>query len=118
MHNLHDAENIAQEAFINAYRNLRSLKYPHRFRSWIYAITANLCRTWLREKPRGSLVFASVNESESWKNLEYRAISETRKGQILDRVLDTINELPETNRLVMTLYYIDGLTYKEIGEFT
>jgi len=118
VHNLHDAEDIAQEAFINAYRNLRSLKYPHRFRSWIYAITANLCRTWLREKPRGSLVFASVNESESWKNLEYRAISETRKGQILDRVLDTINELPETNRLVMTLYYIDGLTCKEIGEFT
>ncbi|MFC1715970.1 sigma-70 family RNA polymerase sigma factor [Candidatus Poribacteria bacterium] len=118
VHNLHDAEDIAQEAFINAYRNLRSLKYPHRFRSWIYAIVANLCRTWLREKPRSPLALASMNESESRENLEDRAIRESRKGQVLDRVLDAINELPETNRLVMTLYYIDGLTCKEIGEFT
>lgn len=118
VHNLHDAEDISQEAFINAYRNLRSLKSPHRFRSWIYAIAVNLCRTWLREKPRRFLVFASMGGSESREHLEDRAIREGRKGQILDSVLDAIDELPEANRLVMTLYYINGLTCKEISEFT
>jgi len=42
--NFHDAEDIAQEVFISAYRDLRSLRQPHRFSSWIYAIAANCCR--------------------------------------------------------------------------
>ena len=48
--NFHDAQDIAQESFIDAYKNLRSLKHPHRFSSWIYTIAANRCRMWLHNK--------------------------------------------------------------------
>lgn len=116
--NFHDAQDIAQEAFIDAYRNLRSLKYPHRFRSWIYTIVVNQCRMWLRKQPQAALAFGSVANSKTEAGLQDQAIQQDRSGQILDGVLDAINELPEATRLVMTLYYIDGLTCKEIGEFT
>jgi RNA polymerase sigma factor (sigma-70 family) len=118
VHNFHDAQDIAQEVFIAAYRNLRSLRYPHRFSSWIYTITANHCRTWLRKQSRESLVLASIEELGSKAGMQDQAAHQNPKGQISERILDAINELPEASRLVMTLYYIDGLTCKEIGEFT
>ena len=42
------AEDITQEVFIKAYKKLAQLKWPHRFQSWIYAITSNECKLWLR----------------------------------------------------------------------
>jgi RNA polymerase sigma factor (sigma-70 family) len=116
--NFHDAEDIAQEAFIDAYRSLPSLRHPHRFSSWIYTIVANRCRMWARKRHRESIAFASMDEPELKENLRDQALRENRKVQVLDSVLDAINGLPESSRLVMTLYYINGLTCKEIGEFT
>lgn len=116
--NFHDAQDIAQEAFIDAYRNLRSLKYPHRFRSWIYTIAANRCRMWMRKHLHTPLAFGFVEDSGTVTDLQDQAIRQSRKGQMLDGVLDAINGLPSATRLVMTLYYIDGLTCKEISEFT
>ena len=118
VHNFHDAQDISQEAFIDAYMNLRSLKYPHRFSSWIYTIVANRCRMWLRKQPREPLAFAFGEQPGLEANMHDQAVHRRREEQILDSVLDAINELPKATRLVMTLYYIDGLTCKEIGEFT
>ena len=117
-HNFHDAQDIGQEVFIDAYKNLRSLKYPHRFRSWIYTITVNRCRMWLRKRRPEALAIASLEKSESKAVLRNQALQQNRDRKRLDRLLDAIDELPEANRLVTTLYYINGLTCKEIGEFT
>jgi len=45
--NYADAEDITQEVFIRAYRNLAKLKFPHKFRSWLYTIASNECNRWL-----------------------------------------------------------------------
>ena len=50
--NHHDAEDIAQEAFLKAYRKLKTLKDPRVFPSWLYAITVNLCKSWWRKRKR------------------------------------------------------------------
>jgi len=50
--NYTDAEDITQEVFIRAYRNLAKLKYPHSFRSWLYTIASNECKQWLSKKLR------------------------------------------------------------------
>jgi len=118
VHNFHDAQDIGQEAFIDAYKNLRSLKYPHRFSSWIYTITANRCRMWLRKQTHETLAIASAEEVESKAMLKEQAIQQNRDRNIWDAIRDAIDELPEASRLVVTLYYINGLTCKEIGEFT
>ena len=46
----HIAEDITQETFLKAYQRLSTLKEPQSFASWLYVITANHCKAWLREK--------------------------------------------------------------------
>jgi len=52
--NREDAEDLAQEAFLQAYLHLNQLKERDKFASWLRQITANLCRMWLRQK-RGTV---------------------------------------------------------------
>ena len=52
LHNFHDAEDMAQEAFIKAYQNLRKLRKWDDFHAWIYAITNNLCKNLIKAKFR------------------------------------------------------------------
>ena len=46
----HIAEDITQETFLKAYQRLSTLKEPQSFASWLYVITANHCKAWLRKK--------------------------------------------------------------------
>jgi len=50
LHNFHDAEDLAQEVFIKAYKKLHTLKRYDNFHAWLYAITTNLCRDWIRSQ--------------------------------------------------------------------
>ena len=45
----HIAEDITQDTFLKAYQRLSTLKKPQRFGSWLYVITANQCKAWLRK---------------------------------------------------------------------
>ena len=116
--NFEDAQDIGQEVFIAAYKNLHTLKQPHRFGSWIYTITVNQCRMWLRKRARNPLTTASVDGIERELALQQRALQQNEERKILDRLHDAIDELPESSRLVVILYYINGLTCKEIAAFT
>ena len=116
--NFEDAQDIGQEVFIAAYKNLHTLKHPHRFGSWIYSITVNECRMWLRKRARNPLTTATVDDQAREVALQNRAIQQNKERKILDRLHDAIDELPESSRLVVILYYINGLTCKEIAAFT
>ena len=67
LRNSADAEDLTQEVFIKAYRNLRMLKHYDRFRSWLYAITSNLAKNFLRSK-------ASRPDHEFVEGVEQRAL--------------------------------------------
>ena len=47
-----DARDVCQEAFLRAYRALRGFKGEAKFSSWLYRITLNLCRDWMRKQRR------------------------------------------------------------------
>ena len=50
VNNSHDAEDLVQEAFINAYRGLPRLEDPTKFKSWLAKIARNCARNWLRKQ--------------------------------------------------------------------
>jgi RNA polymerase sigma-70 factor (ECF subfamily) len=52
LRNFHDAEDVTQEVFIKAYKNLRTLKRWDSFLAWLYSIAADLCRKWVRSQIR------------------------------------------------------------------
>jgi len=54
VNNFHDAQDVTQEVFIKAYRNLRTLKRWDSFAGWLYRITINMCKDWSKSKSRRS----------------------------------------------------------------
>ncbi|MBM3235107.1 sigma-70 family RNA polymerase sigma factor [Candidatus Poribacteria bacterium] len=106
-----EAQDLCQEAFLQAYLKLQQLKQPAKFASWLKRITANICKMWLR-RPKPELVsWEELKEDELQVDASYEA------EEIKQDVREAIDALSEKNRLTITLYYIDGLTQKEIGDF-
>lgn len=117
-HNFADAKDLTQETFIQAFTKLHQLRNPQKFSSWLRQITVNVYRMWKRNQDRYSKV--SI-EKVSEENLVDRHSPSPQKtieiNELRAKVRRAISSLSEKNRLALTLYYIDGLSYEEIGTF-
>lgn len=116
----HYAEEIMQDTFLKAYNKLPSLKNHNQFAGWIHVIANRLCTDWVRKhKPQiQSLDVTDKDEIElsSFKHhmTEQREIERNEYCQKLVNKL--LEKLPEKERNVLTLYYLDELSTKEISE--
>jgi RNA polymerase sigma-70 factor (ECF subfamily) len=119
--NFADAEDLAQEAFLRAYLELPQLREPSKFAGWLRRITCNICNMWLRSQriPYMSLDAATENGdadlASSWH--ESDPAVEVERKELCDAVTKAINSLSEKNRLAVTLFYMDGLSYRQISKF-
>jgi len=113
-----EARDVAQEAFLKAYRGLVAFKQEARFSSWLYQIALNLCRDRLRRRKTRATV--SLEEAEAVGP----AIAEAGPGalerlQQLDlarAVQRAIEALPDEQREVVVLKEYQGLTFLEIAQ--
>lgn len=109
------ADDVVQEAFWEAYRNLRKLKEPERFGAWLKSITTRVAANWLRR---------NVSRQRNITPLPHRrtlSMEEARQGVENDeheRVHRAIDALPERYRLPVVLRYMQELSYEEISQFT
>ena len=117
----HYAEEITQDAFLQAYKKLSTLKNPHQFAGWLYVIASRLCIDWMRkQKPAmQSLENTRMEEIEEVSYRQYiseqqRTRSAERRHEIVKKLLE---KLPESERTVVTLYYLGEMTTKEISKF-
>ena len=117
----HHAEEITQDTFLQAYKKLSTLKNPNQFAGWLYVIANRLCLNWMRsQKPAmQSLEQMSVKEIDT---LTYaHSISEYREAEATEHrheiVQKLLAKLPESERTVMTLYYLGETPAKEISKF-
>ena len=71
----HIAQEITQDAFLTAYKKLRTLKNHNQFAGWLYVIAANLCRDWLKKSrlPMDSLDADNTNEVDKVSYSRYVA---------------------------------------------
>ena len=117
----HYAEEITQDVFLQVYKKLGTLKNPSQFAGWLYVIVDRLCINWLnRHKPAvQSLDATSRKEIDEFSYACY--VSEQRETEALDHqyavVKKLLKKLPESERTVVTLYYLGEMTTKEIGKF-
>jgi len=118
--NFADAEDLAHDAFLEAFVKLEQLREPAKFGNWLRTIAANLCKRWLARRGRVVLL-DDADETELQRALEERHVptpeEELEKKMLQEDVRIALNALPEQNRLVLTLYYMDGLSYAEIAGF-
>ena len=113
--NFHDAEDLTQEVFLKAYQKLATLKRWDKFLAWLYAITSNLCKNFLRSK--SSHPDREYLTDQGKERLEDLSMGVYREGRMCESLHEALASLPETHRQVLTLYYLGGMSCKAIAEF-
>ena len=117
----HHAEEITQDTFLQAYKKLPTLKNPNQFAGWLYVIANRLCLNWMRKKKPAmqSLEGTSTAETDRYSYIHY--VSEQRETEASEHrseiVQKLLTRLPESERTVMTLYYLGEMPAKEISKF-
>lgn len=107
-----DAEDVLQEAFISAFRNLESYRGDATFGAWLKRIVVNKAINVLNKKKHETI----PDDNEQWDIAEEEAPPEYREGLTVDRVRNGIERLPDGYRTVLSLYLLEGYDHQEIGE--
>ncbi len=117
----HYAEELTQDVFFQVYRKLGTLKDPQCFAGWLYVIANRLTLNWIqRHKPAMQSLedtpLEEIDESSytHYVTLEREADAAEQNSEIVKKLLES---LPESERTVVTLYYLGEMTVKEIGNF-
>jgi len=102
--NVHDAEDVAQEAMLKGFLKIKKLDKTEQFEAWILRIAKNLCFDFLRRQKRKKVLSA--------KQL-MQPRQRTGENHVLQQA---IRRLPQELRVPLTMYYFDGKNAKTIAE--
>jgi RNA polymerase sigma-70 factor (ECF subfamily) len=105
-----DTEDIIQESFLDAFKNLKSFRYESTFGSWLKRIVVNKCINFLKLK---RIPITTIDNHEF-----HLAEEETPDINNLDieKIKKSINLLPKGFKQIINLYLIEGYDHNEIGE--
>ncbi len=117
-----EIEDVAQEAFIKAYRALPSFRCESAFYTWLYRIALNTAKNHLAAQGRRPQVFFAGSDEEG-EPLDaadqvpdyHTPESELSNRQIVSAVNQVVESLPDELRTAITLREMDGLSYEEIA---
>jgi RNA polymerase sigma-70 factor (ECF subfamily) len=117
-----EVEDVAQEAFIKAYRALPSFRGESAFYTWLYRIGINTAKNYLVAQGRRAPTTTEFDseEAENFEDGEQLRDMNTPENEMMSRqIASTVNEtmeaLPEELRTAIVLREIDGLSYEEIA---
>ena len=117
-----DAADVAQEAFIKAFRALKGFRGQSAFYTWLYRIAINTSKNHLvARKRRPAMQDIDVQDAELYGHTEHLSDVETPEAsalteEIKGKVVDVICALPDDLRQAITLREFEGLSYEEIAE--
>ncbi len=109
----HIAEDITQETFLKAYQKLSTLRCHANFPGWLYVIAARCCISWLRENHHPTQSLDQVDEAQITASADTRYSDD----RVRNRLQDALENLPESDRTILTLHYLGGMTYEEVSRF-
>ena len=117
----HIAEDITQDTFLQAYQRLSTLKEPQRFASWLYVIASNYCKMWLRKRRLSTQSLENTSSVQLEKATYSGHVIEENERTTAESQREVVKKLlaklQESERTVITLYYLGEMTYEEISEF-
>ncbi|WP_299385496.1 RNA polymerase sigma factor [uncultured Lacinutrix sp.] len=124
--NTEDAEDIAQEVFVEVFNSIHKFKGDSKLSTWIYRITTNKCLEFIRKKnTKKRFAFLQtitgnaipMDKTAYFTEMNHPGVVLENK-ETSETLFYAINQLPEAQRVVFTLHKIDGKSYKEISEIT
>lgn len=121
-----EAEDILQESYLKAFSSLDTMTNASNFPSWFYCIVSNKCKDYLKSKRHGVMMFSDLSgtddsgdETDFEPEDESTDFSPEKNADLEDTarlMREMIANLPEEQRLVVIMHYLDGLQVKEIAE--
>jgi len=117
-----ECQDVAQEAFVRAYRAIGSFRGDAQFYTWIYRIAINTAKNWLvsqgRRPPTEDVAVEDAVQFDGATRLHESATPERElmREEIERTVFATVEALPEELKIAITLREVDGLSYEEIAE--
>ncbi len=117
----HIAQEITQDTFVTAYQKLETLTHRNRFAGWLYVITSNKCNMWHRKK-KPQLQSLEETDAMELEEVYYSEYTSRQREEAANQNRRTIvrkllSKLGESERTVVTMHYLAGLTCEEIGRF-
>jgi RNA polymerase sigma factor (sigma-70 family) len=119
--NAEDAEDVAQEVFIQLYESIRSFKGESRLTTWLYRITISKAMDHLRRKKRKKRFAFVQSLFGADEELVHDPADFVHPGVTLDNketaaeLFRAIDKLPSNQKIAFTLHRIEGLSYQEVS---
>ena len=113
-----DVEDVGQEVFLRLYYSLEQLRTPEVFEPWLHRLTVNATYDYLRKQKRLESRMADLSEEQvaaadaaaSGK----QALEDRQRGQVREMVGQLLGQVPEADRILLTLKEVQGLSVKEL----
>jgi RNA polymerase sigma-70 factor, ECF subfamily len=122
LQNAEDAEDVAQEVFVQVFESIKSFKAESKFSTWLYRITVSKSLDHLRRKKRKKRFAYIQSLFGSDEKTAIEAPDFHHPGVTLDNkeraavLFEAINQLPENQKIAFTLHKQEGLSYQEISD--
>ena len=117
--NSEDAADATQDAFLEAYKSIKSFQFQSKFSTWLYRVAINICQQHIRKADSRERTLTAytqdIEDRDAHYDMEY-SDSMLLKVERNRMVQDAINQLPPKQRMVITLFYMQHLKYREIAE--
>lgn len=113
--NAHDAEDLAQEAFVKAYQSIGRFRSEEPFGPWIFRITTNLALDALKHRKR--IRHEEISDQEPAARRDSTDL-QARTNELARRIDEALEELPEMQRVVARLHLVEQFGHREIAGMT
>ena len=112
VNNPHDAEEVVQDTFLNAYRGLAQYQEMAKFKNWLGEIARNRARSWLRKQRIDTVSIDEVSEHTlGTQDLPDEQLIRREQRELIRRAMETLSE---KDRDIARAYYLDGASYDEL----
>lgn len=113
LRNREDAEEMAQESFIKAYKSLHTFKGSAKFSTWIYRITYNTCISEVRKKKQHFVSTSDVEIKDETEEFNLDGIPAENRAKVIKSAMD---KLPEEEYTLVLLFYFKDQSIEEISK--
>lgn len=115
------SEELTQETFLRCFQFLKSYDPKRKFSTWLYTVAKNLCIDHLKKQKAAREIsleqaLPAVERQEAGRSGEVSPQLQCIRNQEDARLLGSLSRIEATRRIVLILYYFQGLSYQEISE--
>ena len=125
--NYHQAEDLTQETFVQAYKNLSSIKEPERVGFWLCGIARNIARKWITRKKRNDFSIEQLMAETPWledemlpllhQTSEETPLESIQQAQMRQLLWHCLMSLPEISKEILFLFYMREMRQQDIAKF-